>query len=77
MTEPKREVTSYLHNRFEAVHVAAEADRSTGCAYCAGTGNFNIPHRLNSDERPVYEAAKKKVSCSACLLLLLVCLWPV
>lgn len=26
-----------------------------------GTGNFNIPHRLNSDERPVMEAAKKKV----------------
>ncbi|WIA11743.1 hypothetical protein OEZ85_011838 [Tetradesmus obliquus] len=25
-----------------------------------GTGNYNIPHRLNSDERPVYEAAKKK-----------------
>ncbi|KAF8071014.1 hypothetical protein HT031_001095 [Scenedesmus sp. PABB004] len=25
-----------------------------------GTGNFNIPHRLNADERPVYEAAKKK-----------------
>ncbi len=28
-----------------------------------GTGNFNIPHRLNQDERPVYEAAKKKVRC--------------
>jgi hypothetical protein len=27
-----------------------------------GTGSFHIPHRLNADERPVYEAAKKRVS---------------
>lgn len=32
-----------------------------GAAKRRGTGSFNIPHRLNSDERPVYEAAKKKV----------------
>eukprot|EP00775_Hariotina_reticulata_P007501 gene7501-7711_t len=31
-----------------------------GAAKNRGTGNFNIPHRLNADERPVYEAAKKK-----------------
>jgi hypothetical protein len=33
-----------------------------GAAKRRGTGSFHIPHRLNSDERPVYEAAKKKVS---------------
>lgn len=32
-----------------------------GAAKRRGTGSFHIPHRLNSDERPVYEAAKKKV----------------
>lgn len=26
-----------------------------------GTGSRDIPHRLNADERPVYESAKKKV----------------
>ena len=31
-----------------------------GAAKRRGTGSFHIPHRLNSDERPVYEAAKKK-----------------
>jgi hypothetical protein len=35
-----------------------------GAAKRRGTGSFHIPHRLNSDERPVYEAAKKKV-CGA------------
>lgn len=33
-----------------------------GAAKRRGTGSFHIPHRLNSDERPVYEAAKKKAS---------------
>jgi hypothetical protein len=28
-----------------------------------GTGSHNIPHRLNADERPAYEAAKKRVRC--------------
>jgi hypothetical protein len=34
-----------------------------GGARKRGTGNTNIPHRLNNEERPVYESAKKKV-CS-------------
>ena len=32
-----------------------------GGARKRGTGNTNIPHRLNNEERPVYESAKKKV----------------
>lgn len=27
-----------------------------------GTGSRDIPHRLNAEERPSYESAKKKVS---------------
>jgi hypothetical protein len=26
-----------------------------------GTGSFHIPHRLSADERPIFEASKKKV----------------
>jgi len=33
-----------------------------GASKRRGTGSFHIPHRLNSDERPVYEASKKKAS---------------
>jgi hypothetical protein len=28
-----------------------------------GTGHRDIPHRLNAEERPVYESAKRKVGC--------------
>lgn len=38
-----------------------------GAAKRRGTGSFHIPHRLNSDERPVYEAAKKKVCACCCM----------
>lgn len=46
----------------------------TSVVVAAGTGNFNIPHRLNLDERPVYEAAKKKVR--VCDLGRRQCTWP-
>src|SRR5690348_9661925 len=34
--------------------------RGEGVKRKRGTGSFHIPHRLNSEERPVYETAKKK-----------------
>jgi hypothetical protein len=34
--------------------------RGEGVKRKRGTGSFHIPHRLNSDERPVFETAKKK-----------------
>jgi hypothetical protein len=36
------------------------AHKAGGAAKKRGTGSRNIPHRINTDERAVYDAAKKK-----------------
>lgn len=63
-----------LYLSLPACPASSRLSRGEG-ASVRGTGSRSIPHRLNADERRVYESAKKKVCVArgtCCRLLLLI-----